>query len=124
MMVPQMRASAARAPMMMPAMTPPERPVAFPREVESEAVLTGEVENVEEGIVEEGVVEGGAAEDEDGVDKGREDRDGDEAGVVEALMPNRLVENEVGMDAGIVLPICDDGMALYRLCRASAAVRF
>ena len=119
MMVPQMRASAARAPMMIPAMTPPERPVAFPREVKSETVLTGEVENVEEGIVEEGVVE-----DEDGVDKEREDRDGDEAGVVEALMPNRLVENGVGMDAGIVLPICDDGMALYRLCRASAAVRF
>jgi len=89
-------AIAAKTPMAMPAIAPPERTLARGEEDREDAVM-------------EGVWSDGSDEDEDpaaDVDDGMEE-------LVDAVEPITIVEKAVGVAPGIDVPIADDGSALY-----------
>jgi hypothetical protein len=106
--MPASTAIPAKTPMTMPAIAPPERPLAGGDEGKEDAVV--------EGVGADGNDEDDIDEDEDlaaNVDDGKEE-------LVDVLKPITIVEKAVGVARGIDVPIADDGSALYSFSRASA----
>jgi len=101
----------AKTLMTMPAIAPPERPVARDDEDKEDAVM-------------EGVRADDNDEDEDPAADEDEDpaADVDDGGeeLVDALEPIAIVEKAVGVALGIDVPIAEDGSALYSFSSASA----
>jgi hypothetical protein len=111
--MPASTAIPATTPMTMPAIAPPERPLAGGDEDKEDAVVEGV------GVDDNDEDEDPAADVDDGVDDNDEDEDpaadvddGMEE-LVDVLEPITIVEKAVGVALGIDVPIAEDGSALY-----------